>query len=165
MFHATAERLEIGVPVPVLGCHGRSRELTSRGLFWQALQPTGHCLQTLGIMAFDPELLLDQIEAQHWIVAGDPEGGHRIGLPGVAGLHPGGGLVAEPAAPVARPQISQGGKRILCACRAGQSAAAALLHRINGQGGPAPQLGAVAVEPDQPGVTPVLRQQGRQVGW
>ena len=142
-----AEVFRAAVPVPV----GNGRWLRGAGLgSRQCCRPGGHGLQASGVEPLQPERLLLQVEAKDRIVAGDPEGRHRVGLPVGRRFHPGGGFVAEPAAPMPLPELAQRREGIATAALLREAAADDLLERIGGQAGPAPQAAAVPIEPDQP---------------
>merc|ERR1711965_823159 len=113
------EVFAVGVQCPVSQVHGWRRSWRSLGclqLFFQEID-------LAAFARFSPELSPLQIEPQQRVMPGDPEVGYRIGCPGVDWLTPGGGFVAQPACPMAWPEVPQGCEGVVSSDFAGTSTA------------------------------------------
>ena len=101
---------------------------------------------------------------QGW-VPGRPQLGHGRPAPVGSRLHPGAGLVAEPAQPLAALlDLLEGFKWIPGPGLSRQTVAAEHLQRPRADAAEAAQVGTVAIEPDQPRRAPAAGQGHRHVG-
>ena len=114
----------------------------------EGIQPGRHRRQAIGILPLQPAAPAGALEVDQRIMAGRPQGGHVAGAPVLGWLHPGTGLVGQPAQPRPSPplQFRQGREGIAGTGLAGQPLAAHQLNRIDAQHGPLSEGRAIALQ-------------------